>query len=259
MKKNKQELIERYIYLEKWLKNNYPSNMTDNELIDYFSSYFTNKHDVMYLIEAYFLPKEEFEREMIKESKKGLFNININMLCDLLSKKYSISKNRTFERIRQLIDMNTVQKKLIKPKINSYEKVSDIIDMHIKKYSKDELDRKVILEKWLRENHDKSSEKMVNYIYLLFNEEDAKYLTKAYFMPMDEIVSLIKRYDLDNPALYEMVVQKMMHDYETDRETIIERMEDAVMVNYSIMQEKEHKCNNKGKKRTRKIKNSCIN
>lgn len=259
MKKNKQELIERYIYLEKWLKNNYPSNMTDNELIDYFSSYFTNKHDVMYLIEAYCLPKEEFEREMIKESKKGLFNININMLCDLFSKKYSISKNRTFERIRQLIDMNTVQKKLIKPKINSYEKVSDIIDMHIKKYSKDELDRKVILEKWLRENHDKSSEKMINYIYLLFNEEDAKYLTKAYFMPMDEIVSLIKRYDLDNSALYEMVVQKMMHDYETDRETLIERMEDAVMVNYSIMQEKEHKCNNRGKKRTRKIKNSCIN
>ena len=101
--------------------------------------------------------------------------------------------------------------------------------------------------------------KNINYIYLLFNEEDAKYLTKAYFMPMDEIVSLIKRYDLDNSALYEMVVQKMMHDYETDRETIIERMEDAVMVNYSIMQEKEHKCNNKGKKRTRKIKNSCIN
>ena len=47
MKKNKQELIERCIYLEKWLKNNYPSNMTDDELIDYFSSYFANKHDVM--------------------------------------------------------------------------------------------------------------------------------------------------------------------------------------------------------------------
>ena len=28
MKKNKQEIIERYIDLEKWLKNNYPSNMT---------------------------------------------------------------------------------------------------------------------------------------------------------------------------------------------------------------------------------------
>lgn len=257
MKKNKQDLIERYIYLEEWLKNNYPSNMTDNELINYFSGYFTNKHDVMYLIEAYCLPKEEFEREMIKKSKKRLFNIN--MLCDLLSKKYSISKNRTFERIRQLIDMNTVQKELIKPKINNYEKVSDIIDIHIKKYSKDGLDRKVILEKWLRENYDKSSEKMVNYIYLLFNEEDAKYLTKAYFMPMDEMVSLIKRYDLDNPALYEIVVQKLMHDYETDRETIIERMEDAIIVNYLIMQEKEHKYNNKGKKRTRKIKNSCIN
>lgn len=258
MKKNKQEIIERYIYLEKWLKNNYPSNMTDNELIDYFSSYFANKHDIMYLIDAYCLPKEEFEREMTREAKKG-FYMNINALYDYFSKKYSISKDKVHERINQLIDMNKIQKKLIKTKINSYEKVSDIIDMHIKKYSKDELDRKVILEKWLRENHDKSSEKMVNYIYLLFNEEDAKYLTKAYFMPMDEIVSLIKRYDLDNPALYEMVVQKMMHDYETDRETIIERMEDAVMVNYSIMQEKEHKCNNRGKKRTRKIKNSCIN
>ena len=86
MKKNKQELIERCIYLEKWLKNNYPSNMTDDELIDYFSSYFANKHDVMYLIDAYCLPKEEFEREMIKESKKG-FYMNINALYDYFSKR----------------------------------------------------------------------------------------------------------------------------------------------------------------------------
>ena len=93
MKKNKQELIERYIYLEKWLKNNYPSNMTDNELIDYFSSYFTNKHDVIYLIEAYCLPKEEFEREMTREAKKG-FYMNINALYDYFSKKYSISKDK---------------------------------------------------------------------------------------------------------------------------------------------------------------------
>ena len=112
---------------------------------------------------------------------------------------------------------------------------------------------------WLEENYDANSERMINYIYILFNEEDAKYLTKAYFMPRSEIMAIIKKYDMNNPALYEMVVQKMMHDYETDRETIIERMEDAVMVNYLIMQEKEHKCNNKGKKRTRKIKNSCIN
>lgn len=144
MKKNKQELIERCIYLEKWLKNNYPSNMTDDELIDYFSSYFANKHDVMYLIDAYCLPKEEFEREMIKESKKG-FYMNINALYDYFSKKYSIPKDKVHERINQLIDMNKIQKKFEKPKINSYEKVSDIIDMHIKKYSKDELDRKVIL------------------------------------------------------------------------------------------------------------------
>lgn len=258
MKKNKQELIERYIYLEKWLKNNYPSNMIDNELIDYFSSYFTNKHDVMYLIEAYCLPKEEFESEMTKEAKKG-FNKNINALWDRLSEKYSISKDKAHERVSQLMDMNKVQKKLVKPKINIHEKVSDVVDKCIENNNKDELDRKIILEEWLEENYDANSERMINYIYILFNEEDAKYLTKAYFMPRSEIMAIIKKYDMNNPALYEMVVQKMMHDYETDRETIIERMEDAVMVNYSIMQEKEHKCNNKGKKRTRKIKNSCIN
>ena len=131
MKKNKQDLVERYIYLEKWLKNNYPSNITDNELIDYFSSYFANKHDIMYLIDAYCLPKEEFEREMTREAKKG-FYMNINALYDYFSKKYSISKDKVHERINQLIDMNTVQKKLLKPKINSYEKVSDISDIETK-------------------------------------------------------------------------------------------------------------------------------
>ena len=40
MKKNKQDLIERYIYLENWLKDNYPVDKTDNELIEYFSEYF---------------------------------------------------------------------------------------------------------------------------------------------------------------------------------------------------------------------------
>ena len=60
MKKNKKDLIEKHIFLEKWLKYNYPVNKTDNELIDYFSQYF-NKHDVRYLINAYFLPKEDFD------------------------------------------------------------------------------------------------------------------------------------------------------------------------------------------------------
>ena len=90
MKKNKQEIIERYIYLEKWLKNNYPSNMN--------------------LIDAYCLPKEEFEREMTREAKKG-FYMNINALYDYFSKKYSISKDKVHERINQLIDMNKIQKK----------------------------------------------------------------------------------------------------------------------------------------------------
>ena len=61
MKKNKQDLVERHIYLEDWLKDNYPDNITDNEILSYFMNNFTNKHDILYLIEAYFLPKEDIE------------------------------------------------------------------------------------------------------------------------------------------------------------------------------------------------------
>lgn len=238
MKKNKQELIERYIYLEKWLKNNYPSNMTDNELIDYFSSYFTNKHDIMYLIDAYCLPKEEFEEEMTREAKKG-FYMNINALYDYFSKKYSISKDKVHERINQLIDMNKIQKKFEKPKINSYEKVSDVIDKYVKNNNMDELDREVVLEKWLEDNYNESSERMINYIYLLFNESDAKYLTKAYFMPKKEVLSLLRRYNLNNSVMLETIIHKMMSYYESDRDTITQRIEEVITINYLMEQEKK--------------------
>lgn len=255
MKKNKQELIERYIYLEKWLKNNYPSNMTDNELIDYFSSYFTNKHDVMYLIEAYCLPKEEFESEMTKEAKKG-FNKNINALWDRLSEKYSISKDKAHERVSQLMDMNKVQKKLVKPKINIHEKVSDVVDKCIENNNKDELDRKIILEEWLEENYDANSERMINYISILFNEEDAKYLTKAYFMPRSEIMAIIKKYDMNNPAICRWTTQQLMKEYETDSNTILTRIEEVVVINHLMGEGLE---DNKSTKKKEKIKNSCIN
>lgn len=101
MKKNKQDLIERYIYLENWLKDNYPVDKTDNELIEYFSEYF-NKHDVRYLINAYFLPKDDFD------SRDAA---HLDDLCF----KYSITKERVFERISEVEEMNDINKnKLIR-------------------------------------------------------------------------------------------------------------------------------------------------
>ncbi len=72
MKKNKQDLVERHIYLEDWLKDNYPDNITDNEILSYFMNNFTNKHDILYLIEAYFLPKEDIEEYKKKISLLGI-------------------------------------------------------------------------------------------------------------------------------------------------------------------------------------------
>lgn len=84
MKKNKQDLVERHIYLEDWLKDNYPDNITDNEILSYFMNNFTNKHDILYLIEAYFLPKEDIE-----EYKENKFIGDIDVYRDL-SIKYSV-------------------------------------------------------------------------------------------------------------------------------------------------------------------------
>ena len=78
MKKNKQDLVERHIYLEDWLKDNYPDNITDNEILSYFMNNFTNKHDILYLIEAYFLPKEDIE-----EYKENKFIGDIDVYRDL--------------------------------------------------------------------------------------------------------------------------------------------------------------------------------
>lgn len=225
MKKNKRDLIERHIFLEKWLKDNYPVNKTDNELIDYFSEYF-NKHDVRYLINAYFLPKEDFDNKTTDD-------------LDNLCFKYNINKNEIIKRIYEVQEMNKIGKeKLRKPKLNiTYDSVSDIIDAYIKRNDKDELDRKVILEKWLDDNYIESSEEMINYIYRLFNDEDAEYLTMGYFMPRGEIISILKKHNLKYE--WEKVIQELMSKYDTDRNTILLRIEESLIINQLINNDKK--------------------
>ena len=109
MKKNKRMLMERHIYLEKWLKDNYPINMTDKEIVNYFCENFNNKNDVEYLIDAYALPREEISKEMLICTQTGY---NINELGDTLGKKYSISKDKALKRVHQIIDMDMVKEKL---------------------------------------------------------------------------------------------------------------------------------------------------
>ena len=58
--------------------------------------------------------------EMLKYESGGLINININALGDILSNKYSISKSRALERVRQIIDIDKV--KFEKSKVNGARK-----------------------------------------------------------------------------------------------------------------------------------------
>lgn len=240
MKKNRKDLIEKHLYLEKWLDDNYPNNLTDIELINYFSQNFKNKHDVRYLLSAYFLPKGDF------------INVPNSEICTLCL-KYSITEERALERINEVSMMCNINKqKLLKPKlIVTSDSISDIIDSYIDR-NKSLLDRKVILEMWLKENYISSSEEMINYIYNLFNEDDANYLTNAYFMPIDKIISKLTKYDINNSIIFESVIQNLMIEYETDRETILSRIEDAIAINYMINKEDKLKSSNKNKKRMKK-------
>lgn len=119
MRKKKRILMERYLYLEEWLKDNYPSDMTDGEILSYFMNNFTNEHDILYLIEAYCLPKGDFSMEMLKNVRAPA-GFNLGALLDTLSNKYSISKDDAFKRVKQIIAIDKVKSE--KSKVNGVRK-----------------------------------------------------------------------------------------------------------------------------------------
>ena len=122
MKKNKQDLVERHIYLEDWLKDNYPDNITDNEILSYFMNNFTNKHDILYLIEAYFLPKEDIE-----EYKENKFIGDIDVYRDL-SIKYSVPVDCIIKRMNDIKLMNAESIGIYSTEIDNIKKLDEEFD-----------------------------------------------------------------------------------------------------------------------------------
>ncbi|MGM9876082.1 MAG: hypothetical protein ACI310_02515 [Bacilli bacterium] len=120
MRKKKHILMERYLYLEEWLKDNYPSDMTDGEVLSYFMNNFTNEHDILYLIEAYCLPIEDFSIEIKKSVSGGILSFSLSTLLATLSNKYSISQTKAFNRVKQILDI--VKVKSEKSKVNGVRK-----------------------------------------------------------------------------------------------------------------------------------------
>lgn len=93
--------------------------MTDGEILSYFMNNFTNEHDILYLIEAYCLPKGDFSMEMLKNVRAPA-GFNLGALLDTLSNKYSISKDDAFKRVKQIIAIDKVKSE--KSKVNGVRK-----------------------------------------------------------------------------------------------------------------------------------------
>ena len=70
---------------------------------------------------------------------------------------------------------------------------------------------------------------------ILMNEDnliDTKYVIESYLMPIDEITSEIKRYDLSNPKLDEIeFINNLCSKYNVDRKAIVERIREVRVIN----------------------------
>lgn len=246
MKKNKQELLERHIYLEEWLKNNYPNNMTDNEILSYFMTNYTNKHDVLYLIEAYFLPKDEIENY-----KKNNFMSDIDAYREL-SIRYGVSVDCIVRRINEI--------KLMKEEYNSnlyrseleyikeLDKEFDCFGINkVFKYIKLELLADTIVINRLSQKEILKEIKKYN-----LDKEDTKYLNRAIYMPRIEILNESLKHDSDNYDDYMKFINALAVKYNTNSYDILDRIEEVSLFDY-LKNELENEI-----KKKEKIKNSCI-
>lgn len=246
MKKNKQDLVERHIYLEEWLKDNYPDNITDNEILSYFMNNFTNKHDILYLIEAYFLPKEDIE-----EYKENKFIGDIDVYRDL-SIKYSVPVDCIIKRMNDIKLMNAESIGIYSTEIDNIKKLDEEFDCFdgnsIFKYIEIELLVEKLSISGLSKNEILKEVKKYN-----FGKTEMDYLNRAILLPRNEILREALKHENDEYIEYMKFVNALAVKYKTTSYDILDRIEEIMAINY-LNGELE-----KDIKKKEKIKNSCIN
>lgn len=242
MKNN--DIIERYKYLEKWLKENYPLNMTDEKVIKYFRKNFKDEEDIKYLFSAYLLPYEMINRfiKVCDNNEKRVIKFARQMANNYseLSTKQVLNR---FKIVKLMDSKKKIEKTVVK-RVNT----SKMIDNYLLKNNGDLLDRKVILEGIIDDiKFDGLSDKEIYNIFRKsFNDNDSLYLMRAYKMPMKEILKDIRSAGVPEHLLGGYIKNTLVPKYNTDVIDIYERIEEAVFIEH--YQKREEKAKSRIKK-----------
>lgn len=112
--KNIKKTTYSYIELEKWLEENKTTEASIDEIFDLFSKKFSVE-DIIYLMDAYRMPKKEIEYylNLYRRSKQKYDEVDF---IYNLAKLYKTDEKTIIRRIQELITIENEEKKLNSPK-----------------------------------------------------------------------------------------------------------------------------------------------
>ena len=103
-----------YIELEEWIEKNKDTEASIDEMFNFFSKKFSTE-DIVYLMDAYRMPKKEIEKYLELYRKSYPKYDELDFVYNL-SKLYKVDKQTVFRRIQEIIIIEKEVKALNKTK-----------------------------------------------------------------------------------------------------------------------------------------------
>ena len=99
-----------YMELEQWLEENKNTETSINEMFDFFSKKFSVE-DIIYLMDAYRMPKKEIERYLELYRKSSPKRDELDFIYNL-SKQYKVDEQTIIRRIQEIIIIENEEKNI---------------------------------------------------------------------------------------------------------------------------------------------------
>ena len=104
---------------------------------------------------------------------------------------------------------------------------------------------------WIDDNRIGNSKEIIQYIKSSFNTDDSEYLIRAYHLPKNVIEDAIEKCRICDSFVAEWVISNLIIQYDTDRKTVLTRIEDVIVFN-QLQEESNNKKNSKMVKKLKK-------
>lgn len=108
--KNIKNTTYSYMELEDWLEKNKNIETSIDEMFDFFSKKFSVE-DIIYLMDAYRMPKKEIEKFLELYRKSSPKRDELDFIYNL-SKLYKVDEQTVIRRIQEIIIIETEEKNI---------------------------------------------------------------------------------------------------------------------------------------------------